>query len=518
MAGPGMSSSQKITTRLLRQKAQDFMLSRKHANNLVDIIGQWDESSTSCILILESIFVQVLKRGDMYQEKTISLAISEPSPEARYVSWLRNCYEEIWEKLLTSIERCRPAVQLQALSTGIKLTAEEGKFPLEPIGDLNYYFPLHRLKPLLMALLSPEKDNANLIARFEEISNYPDALYYTYKCLPSLTPKRQPREIYIKNLLELIHKLPLQKDMEEGESSKNKELLCGPQQGSVFTWDYSNARRALNKVWACVMHWELTPQLHKQLLIVLLERVMPHLEKAVLLTDFLMDSLDADGPIGLLALQGVFILVTKHNLEYPNIFTKLYSMFEPEIFHTKYKARLFYLSDLFLSSTHLPEALVAAFAKRLSRLTLVAPAEDIIIILLFVGNLLLRHPGLKRLIDHPQNGEVVSEEGAGAGDPFLMEERDPLRSNALLSSLWEIKALQCHILPSVATAARFIRDPLPSVEYDMATALERTGGHIFERELKNKVKDIMLTFERPTSMALPKGERLLQYWQLTTMH
>jgi len=26
-------------------------------------------------------------------------------------------------------------------------------------------------------------------------------------------------------------------------------------------------------------------------------------------------------------------------------------MFEPEIFHTKYKARLFYLSDMFLSST-----------------------------------------------------------------------------------------------------------------------------------------------------------------------
>lgn len=99
------------------------------------------------------------------------------------------------------------------------------------------------------------------------------------------------------------------------------------------------------------MHWKLTPVLHKQLLIVLLERVMPHLEKPVLMTDFLMDSLDADGPIGLLALQGVFILVTKHNLDYPNIFTKLYSMFEPEIFHTKYKARLFYLSDLFLKST-----------------------------------------------------------------------------------------------------------------------------------------------------------------------
>jgi len=96
-----------------------------------------------------------------------------------------------------------------------------------------------------------------------------------------------------------------------------------------------------------------------------------------------------------------------------------------------------------------------------------------------------------------------------------MDERDPLQSNALLSSLWEIRALQWHILASIATAARFIREPLPSVEYDMASALERTGGHLFESELKNKVKDIMLTFERPSSMALPKGEKLLQYWQLT---
>ncbi|XP_078045524.1 nucleolar complex protein 4 homolog B [Augochlora pura] len=515
----GASSGQKMSSKVLRQKAQEFLSSRKYANNLVDIIGQWDESTSSCLLTIETIFVEVLRRGDMYLERTIALTISEPSPEARYINWLRNCYEEIWEKILLSIEKCRPVIQLQALTTAIKLMAEEGRYPLEPTDNLGYYFPLHRLKPILMSLLAPEKDNVNLISRFQEITEYPDALYYTWKCLPSLTPKRQPHETYIKNLLELIHKSPLPKKSEEYEMSENKNLLCSAQQDSrTFVWDQAGSRRALNKVWVCVMHWELTPQLHKQLLVVLLERVMPHLDKPVLLTDFLMDSLDADGPIALLALQGVFLLVTKHNLEYPNIFTKLYSMFEPEIFHTKYKARLFYLSDLFLSSTHLPEALVAAFAKRLARLTLVAPPEDILIILHFVGNLLLRHPGLKRLIDHPQGGEITTEESNGAGDPFLMEERDPLLSNALFSSLWEIKALQWHIIPSIASAARFIREPLPSVEYDMTSALERTGGYLFDRELKNKVKDIMLTFERPNSMALPKGERLLQYWQLTTMH
>ncbi|KAJ8969973.1 hypothetical protein NQ317_008536, partial [Molorchus minor] len=72
-------------------------------------------------------------------------------------------------------------------------------------------------------------------------------------------------------------------------------------------------------------------------------------------------------------------MIQAHNLDYPNIFGKLYSMFEPEIFHTKYKARLFYLSDLFLTP----------FAKRLARLALIAPSEDIIIICNFIGNLIL---------------------------------------------------------------------------------------------------------------------------------
>lgn len=160
--------------------------------------------------------------------------------------------------------------------------------------------------------------------------------------------------------------------------------------GSFFTFDEAVTIKCLNKIWHCVMLWEHTPQTHKQLLIVLLEKALPHLEKPLLLTDFLMDSLDVGGPVSLLALQGLFNLIQTHNLNYPNIFVKLYSMFEPEIFHTKYKARLFFLSDLFLSSTHLPENLVAAFAKRLARLALIAPSEDIIVICKFIGNLILR--------------------------------------------------------------------------------------------------------------------------------
>lgn len=57
-------------------------------------------------------------------------------------------------------------------------------------------------------------------------------------------------------------------------------------------------------------------------------------------------------------------------------------------------------------------------------------------------------------------------------DPYVMDERDPIKSNALDSSLWEVATLQSHVLPSVATAAKFISNPFPSAEWDLASVLE----------------------------------------------
>lgn len=186
------------------------------------------------------------------------------------------------------------------------------------------------------------------------------------------------------------------------------------------------------------------------------------------------------GAISLLALQGVFILIQHHNLTYPRLYEKLYSMFEPEIFHTKFKARLFYLADIFLSSSHLPENLVAAFVKRLARLSLVAPPQDITTIIYFIGNLILRHPGLKRLICHPTGSGIPR-------DPFLMDERDPSESNALDSSLWEIASLQQHLVPSIAQAARVIFNPLPKVEWNLASFIDVDDNDVSGQRLGEKL-------------------------------
>nr|CAD7443172.1 unnamed protein product [Timema bartmani] len=197
----------------------------------------------------------------------------------------------------------------------------------------------------------------------------------------------------------------------------------GQRSGATFTTNKKALHKCVNQVWNHAICWEHSHATHRQLLVVLLERVLEHLDKPMLLTDYLMDSMDIGYalsrhrgkmypppsnpvPAPLILNSNILLLVFQVARDYPNIYTKLYSMFDADIFTTRYKARLFYLADIFLSSTHLPALLVAAFVKRLARLCLVAPPQDIHIMILFIGNLILRHPQLKGLINHPTGGEV----------------------------------------------------------------------------------------------------------------
>ncbi|ENN70524.1 hypothetical protein YQE_12700, partial [Dendroctonus ponderosae] len=427
----------------------------------------------------------------------VPLKAVERSVENDKRKWLMDTYEECYIKILDCMDHDNSKVGLQALSTAMSLLATECRHPLlRYTSDQENYFPVNKLRSVLMKLLSVKRNNTPLINKHTEYLIFDDILFYTWKLLPSLTAKSNPNELYIMNYLSLLEKMQIYPNAET-------KHLCGEDQASLINFDETLTKKNLNRVWQCIMLWEHTQETHRQLLVVLLEKVLVHLDKPLILTDFLMDSLDVGGPVSLLALQGIFTMIQVHNLDYPNIFAKLYSMFEPEIFHTKYKARLFYLADLFLSSTHLPEMLVAAFAKRLARLALLAPSEDIIIICHFVGNLILRHPGLKYLL-HNGNGAITSL------DPYIMEERDPLKSNAINSSLWELQTLQSHVQPSVAAAARFIGAPLPSVEWDIGKVLENSGDDIFDKEIKKMSKLIVLQFEQPKELTLSRGDKSLE--------
>ncbi len=57
-----------------------------------------------------------------------------------------------------------------------------------------------------------------------------------------------------------------------------------------FKWNYSQAKKFFSLIWHQLLKYPLTPGLYKRVLVVLPDKVIPHLEKPLLLTDFLMES------------------------------------------------------------------------------------------------------------------------------------------------------------------------------------------------------------------------------------
>ncbi|XP_034823962.1 nucleolar complex protein 4 homolog B [Maniola hyperantus] len=507
----------KMISAQLRIKSNEFLNSRKHANNLADILQMFEaetENYTPLLLTIEVIFTELLKRGDLVQH-IVPLKPIDTSPEAEYKRWLNECYEAAISRALQCMKCGRTSSRLQALVTACKLLQAEGKYPLEP--TTGYYFPSVRLKNIFTVLLDSDVSMSSQIARFQEFTEYRDMQQHGLKILSAIAYRKSPSHIYMQNFLELLDKLmateiptenkPKAKDR-DNDHEKEMKVLCAADGKPHFPYNPAICRRCANRCWTFACLWPLCEdsRTHRRALLLLVERLMPLLNKPHLATDMLCDSLDAGGPISMLALQGVLELVRRHNIEYPDLYDRLYAMFEPEMFATRYKKRLVHLADIFLSSTHLPESLVAAFAKRLSRLALVASPEDAGALLQLVANLLLRHPALKRMICCEDTPAIMSN------DPYVMEEAHAARSRALGSSLWEVRALRRHWEPAVSRAAAVVlraaeqRDRPVDLAPDQETAL-------FDAELKKRFKAIEINFIRPQSMALPSGERLLQYWE-----
>lgn len=134
----------------------------------------------------------------------------------------------------------------------------------------------------------------------------------------------------------------------------------------------------------------------------------------------------------------------------------------------------------------------------------------------FAYNVLKRHPALMHMINRVDD---VEEPGmlhaimlAGGWpdvtlDPFDPEEKDPMLTNALDSSLWELASHVNHYHPSVSTLANIFREAFRKPNYTLEDFLDHTYGtvrnrspcasfpltyfvypQLFESEVRRKVK------------------------------
>ena len=297
-------------------------------------------------------------------------------------------------------------------------------------------------------------------------------------------------------------------------------------------------RSAWTKAWLAVLRLpDLSELAMKRILRFLPTSVLPVATPSPLrFADFFMGAYSGSTSTGstsnssstvipMLALEGLFLLMTQHGLEYPDFYKQLYQLvLSPGLWYVQHRTRFCRLLDQCLSRNDmLPAHVVAAFVKRLVRSSLSAPPASILFVLALVSNLLRKHPETSCLVHRlssttggerrasknaaDTNGSDDSDDDEGGlfPDGFDADTTDPEQANALQSSLWELGALERHYDPAVVTLAQSIgrEDELQTPQHKLDDFLGLSYSSLFEQERQKRKRrnaKTPLTFQQPGSL------------------
>ncbi|XP_077996175.1 nucleolar complex protein 4 homolog B-like [Glandiceps talaboti] len=512
-----MAPSRENTIADIKQKTKEFLASKEKSNNIIDILEYIENDEPGIVIAaiksIHKICISLLSTNQIYDGTSESKPDKKMTASNKYKLWLFERYTDCIQKLVKAMDHSSSNVQELALCTLMKFVETQSRHPVKKLQH-GLYFPQSLFSKILDGLLSSDIVRHQLIGRFQEYLEYDDIRYY-------LLDKISVRAAYIKkhkssednkfiveNLFTLLEQISRCMPGDGDEHLDHFLTKLSEDSDSHNAASPKEHKRVFDNAWLAFLQLPLPTSIYKKVLLIMHEHVIPHMRSPLLLIDFLTVSYNIGGAISLLALNGLFILIHKHNLEYPDFYKKLYALLEPSIFHVKYRARFFYLTDLFLMSTYIPSYLVAAFVKKLSRLSLTAPPTGSLLVIPLVCNLIKRHPNLSVLINRQDGPTELTD------DPYNMEESDPVKCHAMDSSLWELKTLQSHYYHEVVTSASRINRAFPKEEWEIGNLLELTQSELVDKEVKKKMRKVPLEFEVPVGLFGGKNDRMNDMWTL----
>ncbi|XP_020260143.1 nucleolar complex protein 4 homolog isoform X2 [Asparagus officinalis] len=559
-------TSETLTLKEVKTLGSQLLSSRAHINNLPTLLSVLSPSSPlkfslEALISLQSFFVPLVNE---IPSKTLADPSKEKDPELVYKAWLRARFDEFVNSLIETAvdsrsEEALKDVALDAIMDFVKL-GKDGKF------QSAIY---HRLLHSIVRNTSSVDSLIDLLA--SKYFKYLDVRYFTYTSLYKVANDSNSRhmadcqkedsqtkgelsESRMETAVRIIYYIlshipPMESTDKEPTYEMWSQLGISPKEAEKASSDplsgnsksqkpkgmhseASSVNRILKKIklkftnaWLSFLRLPLPLDIYKEVLATLHQNVLPYMANPAILCDFLTMSYDIGGVISVMALSGLFVLMTKHGLEYPKFYEKLYALLTPAVFMAKHRALFFQLLDTCLKSSHLPAYLAAAFAKRLSRMALsVTPSGERLIIAI-IHNLLRRHPSINFLVnkqDEEADGEA-SEGGDNSSqdagiirsvvqskkhgiDPFKSEESDPSKSDAMRSSLWEIDTLRHHYCPAVSRFVASLESDLTvrakTSEVTVADYCSGSYGTLFKQEVERRVKQVPLAFYKATPNTL----------------
>ncbi|CAG9467623.1 unnamed protein product [Pedinophyceae sp. YPF-701] len=478
------------------------------------------EQAAQATLALRVYFLGALERGHLKIKRAEQA--SDQDPEAVLAEWVRSQHSAFRARCLDLVASGGPdrlPVQLAAMGALMELVRSEevGQF-----GNTLFVAMIRRMAA------SPDLSGELLGSFAERYAELADVRYYTLRAVQDVAedladggkevvlPAEMDRSEVTSNLFDIL-KCDAGPMLRSGEAAswcgaieagavrpavaddraarKQAGKGAGDDATRAAKWaSHGSHVRAFSGAWLALLRAPMPADIYCNVLAALHEAVIPAMANPLLLSDFLTRSLDRGGITGMLALQGIFVLVTQHGLEYPKFYEKLYQLIQPSSLALRQRGQFFRLADMFLNSPMVPAYSAASFAKKFARMALAAPPHGAMLCLAFVNNIVRRHPSLVAL-----QHRAAPPAGGNAGppwngtDPFDPDATDPAEAGGVSSTLWEVEALQQHWLPQVAHMARQVmgkdlEDRRRASEIDVAPLAAASFAGLFQGEVGRKLR------------------------------
>ena len=481
---------------------EQILESREHYNNIVKLqiwINNAEKKPETAILsavALCRVFCRLIAGEHLIKGR------EDTEADAQVAQWLKHRLRDYVESLTGWIGSPDAAQESTALTLLMRIakqeTSQDSKRAEQAWRTKKSSF--YSVVKALVEKTDAEAAREEFVEKYVE--EYDDVRFYTMLAVKQYFSDLEKRtETLAGNALDIVAKIEGVPDSEQqledwygkAPEPKNHQLLS-----------LSAHRKVAQECWLSIFRSPLTLAHRKIILNIMTPRILPWFPNRMeILTDFLTDSFNSGGSLSLLALSGIFHLMTIRNLDYPDFYTKLYSLLDQDVMHSKHRSRFFRLLDQFMSSSHLPAALVASFIKRLALLSLYAPPGAIVWIIPWTYNMLKKHPACTFMLHRPyhpahaiwssSNFNPTStspspDSDSVVQDPFNSSASDPMQTNAIDSSLWELHTLQHHWHPNVATLARILGEQFTKREFALEDFLDYGYGALIGAELGKVVR------------------------------
>ena len=517
----GVMARKTATTREDGQNIQEQILlleeqlhSREHYNNLSKLqkiannVERKPKAATLAAVALCRAWCRLIAAEEVVKRK------DDNEQDTQVKIWLKQMLQQYVESQLAGIgipDATRESTALTLLMRIVKAeTSQDSRR-----GDQAWRTETATFYKFMTALLE-NGDAEGARQEFVEkyLEEYDDVRYHTMLAIKQFFSVQSKRtESIVTNAIDILSKVEGVPEAEDQLSDWFGQAPDGPKHQLL---SLASHRKTAQECWLSIFRSPLTIAHRKQVLSILTTQILPWFPtRTELLTDFLTDSFNSSGSVALLALSGIFHLMTARNLDYPDFYTKLYSLLDDEVLHSKHRSKFFRLLEKFMASEHLPAAMVAGFLKRLSHLALHAPPGAIVWIVPWTYNMMRQHPACTFMLHrpyHPAHAIYATNPrymDQGTPDPFDATEPNPSSSGAIDSSLWELHTLKDHWHPNVATLSRILGEQFTKREYQLEDFLDHGYQTLVDAELEKELKvgrKVEVEWEIPKKIFTADGE------------